>query len=99
MVAVQFVGAFQFYQAMLRVMNDGASLLQISSATATIMLEDHAAYMGAKAGTEHVLRCVANEFGARGIRANSIAPGFRTQAAALSARTVPACGHTDRACP
>lgn len=74
--ALQFVGAFLFYQAMLRVMNDGGSLIQISSATASIMLEDHAAYMGTKAGADHVLRCVANEFGHRGIRANSIAPGF-----------------------
>lgn len=76
LLAVQFTGAFQFYQAMLRVMADGGALLQISSATATIMLENHAAYMGAKAGADHVLRCVADEFGARGIRANSIAPGF-----------------------
>lgn len=74
--ALQFTGAFLFYQAMLRAMNDGASIIQISSATASIMLEDHAAYMGTKAGADHVLRCVANEFGHRGIRANSIAPGF-----------------------
>jgi NAD(P)-dependent dehydrogenase (short-subunit alcohol dehydrogenase family) len=47
----------------------------ISSATATIMLENHAAYMGTKAGTDHVVRCVANEFGQFGIRANSISPG------------------------
>lgn len=76
MVDLQFTGAFQFYQAMLRVMRDGGCLLQISSATATIMLEDHAAYMGTKAGADHVIRCIANEFGHRGIRANSIAPGF-----------------------
>jgi 2-hydroxycyclohexanecarboxyl-CoA dehydrogenase len=75
-VALQFTGAFLFYQAMLRAMNDNGSIIQISSATATIMLEDHAAYMGTKAGADHVLRCVANEFGHRGIRANSIAPGF-----------------------
>lgn len=73
---LQFVGSILFYQAMLRVMREGGSLIQISSATATIMLEDHAAYMGTKAGTEHVVRCIANEFGARGIRANCIAPGF-----------------------
>lgn len=78
MVALQFTGAFLFYQAMLRVMRDRGSLVQISSATASIMLEDHAAYMGTKAGADHVLRCVANEFGHRGIRANSIAPGFTT---------------------
>jgi NAD(P)-dependent dehydrogenase (short-subunit alcohol dehydrogenase family) len=57
-------------------MRDGGSIIQISTATATIMLEDHAAYMGTKAGTDHVIRCVANEFGYRGIRANSLAPGF-----------------------
>lgn len=76
MAALQFTGAILFYQAMLRAMRDNGSLIQISSATATIMLEDHAAYMGTKAATDHVIRCVANEFGSRGIRANSIAPGF-----------------------
>jgi NAD(P)-dependent dehydrogenase (short-subunit alcohol dehydrogenase family) len=76
MAALQFTGAILFYQAMLRAMRDGGSLIQISSATASIMLEDHAAYMGAKAATDHIIRCIANEFGARGIRANSIAPGF-----------------------
>ena len=76
MVALQMTGAILFYQAMLRVMRDGGSLIQISSATASIMLEDHAAYMGTKAGADHVIRCIANEFGHRRIRANSVAPGF-----------------------
>jgi NAD(P)-dependent dehydrogenase (short-subunit alcohol dehydrogenase family) len=76
MVALQFTGSFLFYQAALRVMRDKGCLLQISSATATIMMEDHAAYMGTKAGADHVIRCIADEFGRRGIRANSIAPGF-----------------------
>ncbi len=76
MCAVQFTGPYQFFQAVLRRMNDGGSLVQVSSATATIMMEDHAAYMGTKAGIDHVIRCIANEFGARGIRANSVAPGF-----------------------
>jgi len=76
MTALQFIGPYQFFQAMLRVMDDGGSLVQVSSATATIMMEDHAAYMGTKAGIDHVIRCIANEFGVRGIRANSVAPGF-----------------------
>ena len=76
MTALQFTGSFLFYQAMLRVMRDGGCVLQISSATASIMLENHAAYMGTKAGSDHVIRCIANEFGDRGIRANSLAPGF-----------------------
>jgi NAD(P)-dependent dehydrogenase (short-subunit alcohol dehydrogenase family) len=76
MCRLQFIGPYQFFQSMLRVMADGGALVQVSSATATIMMEDHAAYMGTKAGFDHVMRCIANEFGARGIRANSVAPGF-----------------------
>lgn len=74
--SLQFVGPFQFFQAMLRRMGPGGSLVQVSSATARIMMDDHAAYMGTKAGTDHVIRCIANEFGAMGIRANSVSPGF-----------------------
>ncbi len=75
MAAVQFIGPFQFFQALLRTMRGSGSIIQISSVTATIMFEDHAAYMGTKAGIDHVIRCIANEFGAKGIRANSIAAG------------------------
>lgn len=75
MAAVQFTGPFQFFQALLRAMPGPGSIIQISSVTATIMFEDHAAYMGTKAGIDHVIRCIANEFGSKGIRANSIAAG------------------------
>jgi NAD(P)-dependent dehydrogenase (short-subunit alcohol dehydrogenase family) len=67
----------------------GGSIIQISSATATIMLNDHAAYMGSKAGTDHVVRCVAHEFGAVGIRANSISPGLTDTPMTAEAKTVP----------
>ena len=76
MTALQFVGPYYFYQAVIPHMTQGGSLIQISSATATIMLDNHAAYMGTKAGTDHVMRCIANEFGEKGIRANSISPGL-----------------------
>ena len=76
MMNLQFKGPFQFMQAMTAAMDHGGSLIQISSATASIMLNDHAAYMGTKAGIDHVVRCVANEFGIKGIRANSISPGL-----------------------
>jgi NAD(P)-dependent dehydrogenase (short-subunit alcohol dehydrogenase family) len=75
-LAIQFKGPFFFIQALLRTLSPGGSIIQISSATATIMLENHAAYMGTKAGIDHVIRTVANEYGARGIRANSISPGL-----------------------
>ncbi len=81
MTALQYEGPFYFLQAMVGAMardrgGRGGSIIQISSATATIMLNDHAAYMGTKAGTDHVVRCVAHEFGEQGVRANSISPGL-----------------------
>lgn len=75
MAAVQFIGPFQFFQALVKVMGGGGSIIQISSVTATIMFNDHAAYMGTKAGLDHVIRCIAHEYGEKGIRANSISPG------------------------
>jgi NAD(P)-dependent dehydrogenase (short-subunit alcohol dehydrogenase family) len=87
--AIQFTGPFQFCQSMVRVMTGGGSLIQISSATAKIMLNDHAAYMGTKAGTDHVIRCVAHEFGKQGLRANSISPGLTDTPMTAAAKTVP----------
>ncbi len=94
MTALQFVGPFQFFQAMVRKMatslgGRGGSIITISSATAKIMLDDHAAYMGTKAGTDHVIRCIANEFGKDGIRANSISPGLTDTPMTAGAKTVP----------
>jgi 2-hydroxycyclohexanecarboxyl-CoA dehydrogenase len=89
MTALQFIGPFFFYQAMIGAMDGGGSIIQISSATATIMLNDHAAYMGAKAGADHVLRCVANEFGEQGIRANSISPGLTDTPMTAGAKQTP----------
>jgi len=89
MTALQFIGPFQFFQAMIKAMTGGGSIIQISSATATIMLNHHAAYMGTKAGTDHVIRCVAHEFGKQGIRANSISPGLTDTPMTAEAKTVP----------
>lgn len=92
--ALQFTGPFQFFQAVVGKMAQsrggrGGSIIQISSATATIMLNDHAAYMGTKAGTDHVIRCIAHEFGKDGIRANSISPGLTDTPMTANAKTVP----------
>jgi len=86
---ILFVGPFFFMQAMIQAMDHGGSIIQISSATATIMLNDHAAYMGAKAATDHVVRCAAHEFGSRGIRVNSISPGLTDTPMTAGARTTP----------
>ncbi|MGF6660302.1 NAD(P)-dependent dehydrogenase (short-subunit alcohol dehydrogenase family) [Paraburkholderia atlantica] len=78
MLSIIFKGGFFFMQSAVGAMkhSGGGSIINISSAVATIMFENHAAYMGAKAGLEHITRSVANEFGRFGIRANCIAPGL-----------------------
>ena len=98
MCHLQFMGPFKFFQAVLPHMSAGGSLIQISSATATIMLENHAAYMGTKAGFDHVMRCLANEYGHRGIRANSISPGFTETPMTAGAAALPGLKETYQAC-
>jgi 2-hydroxycyclohexanecarboxyl-CoA dehydrogenase len=75
---VQFIGPILFMQAVIRAMKRlraGGSIIQISSVTSTVMLHDHALYMGTKAGIDHVVRAVAYDHGVDGIRVNSISPG------------------------
>lgn len=76
MSAVQFRGPFLFIQEMVKAMETGGSIIQISSVVAKMMCHDHAAYMATKAAADHLIRIAANEFGARGIRANSISPAL-----------------------
>lgn len=76
MMDLQFKGPFQFMQALVRIMHSGSSIIMISTATSTIMLEQHSAYMGTKAGIDHVVRTIANEYGSKGIRVNTISPGI-----------------------
>lgn len=72
---VQFIGTFLFMQAVLRRMADNGAIIQISSVSASALLPNHAAYMATKAAGDVLVRALASEFGARGIRVNSIAPG------------------------
>lgn len=89
MYALQLRGPFQFLQALIPAMTTGGSVIQISSATATIMFHDHDAYMATKAGTDHMIRSVANQFGDRGIRFNSVSPGVTDTPMTADAAAVP----------
>lgn len=76
MMDLQFKGPILFLQSVIQGMKKGGSIIQISSATTEALIENYAAYIGTKGGIDYVVRCVANEFGSRGIRANSISPGL-----------------------
>lgn len=73
---LHFIGPFFFIKHMASRMGQGGSIVTISSITASLTFPNHAAYMGAKAGTDHIVRVAAHEFGGRGIRVNSVSPGF-----------------------
>ena len=92
-VDLQFKGVHHFLQAFVTAMlaNDvpGGSIIQISSATTQALLADHAAYIGTKAGSEALIRCVANDFGAQGIRANIVSPGLTASPMTAGAMATP----------
>jgi len=78
LTALQFKGPYFFLQVFVGGMaaTGGGSVIQVSSASAHALLYNHAAYIGTKAGSEALVRCFANEFGAKGVRVNAIAPGL-----------------------
>ncbi|MCX7057863.1 MAG: SDR family oxidoreductase [Proteobacteria bacterium] len=73
---IHFVGPFFFIKHMAARMERGGSIVTLSSITATLMFPNHAAYMGAKAGTDHLVRIAAVEYGKKGVRVNSVSPAF-----------------------
>ncbi|WGK62447.1 SDR family oxidoreductase [Halopseudomonas sp. SMJS2] len=86
---LQYIGPYMLFQEAVKRVTAPASLIQISSATAKIMFEDHSAYMGTKAGIDHVVRCIANEYGNKGIRANSVSPGLTETPMTAEAKQTP----------
>ncbi len=78
MVAVQFTGAVYFLRHMANAMeaSGGGAIINISSVTATLVPEMYAAYAGAKAGINHVVRIAAAEYGKKNVRINTVSPSL-----------------------
>ncbi len=75
-VDVHYIGPFFFLKHMSAAIGENGSIITISSITASRVINNHAAYVGAKAGTDHLVRVAAIEFGRKNIRVNSVSPGF-----------------------
>lgn len=73
-------------RAMLNVLVDGGSIINIGSAVATVGIPLRTHYTASKAGVVGFTRSLSKEVGARSIRANVVAPGVidTHQAAGLS---------------
>ncbi|MFY9329443.1 MAG: SDR family oxidoreductase [Georgfuchsia sp.] len=72
---VNYLGNVYFVKYAAAAMNDGGSIVLISSSSAAQPLLPYFAYACAKAATDCLVRYAALEYGPRGIRVNSILPG------------------------
>jgi NAD(P)-dependent dehydrogenase (short-subunit alcohol dehydrogenase family) len=70
-----YIGNVFFIKEAAARMNDGGSIVLISSYSAVQPVFPHFAYACAKAATDSLVRYAAVEYGGRGIRVNSILPG------------------------
>ncbi|WP_281848757.1 SDR family oxidoreductase [Dyella sp. GSA-30] len=78
--SVHLKGPFFLTQTLLPLMEDGGHIVNVTSATSRVATAGVAPYASFKGGLEVLTRYMAKEFGARQIRANSIAPGaIRTE--------------------
>jgi NAD(P)-dependent dehydrogenase (short-subunit alcohol dehydrogenase family) len=77
---IHFIGATLFLKHMASKMTHGGSLITTSSLTALVAPPGLAAYAGSKRGADQVVRIAAGELGERGIRVNSLVPGFTRSA-------------------
>ncbi|TFH80345.1 SDR family NAD(P)-dependent oxidoreductase [Pseudomonas kribbensis] len=73
-------GPFFLTQTLLPLMEEGASIVNLTSATTRVATAGVAPYAAAKGGLEVLTRYMAKEFADRRIRANAVSPGaIRTE--------------------
>jgi NAD(P)-dependent dehydrogenase (short-subunit alcohol dehydrogenase family) len=77
---VHLVGTGLFIKQMALAMKDGGSIITASSLTVLVQAPGQGAYAGSKGGADVLVKVAANELGERGIRVNSLAPGFTKSA-------------------
>ena len=77
---VHLKGPFFLTQALLPLLRDGASIVNLTSATTRVATAGVAPYAAFKGGLEVLTRYMAKEFGERRIRVNAVSPGaIRTE--------------------
>lgn len=74
-IAVNLSGTFYVCRAALPHLEQGGAIVNFTSVAGVRAWAEDAAYNASKAGVELLTRTIAVEYGARGVRANCIAPG------------------------
>lgn len=72
---IQFKGVFFLTQKALPFLNEGASIVNISTGLARFSLPGYAAYASMKGAIETLTKYLAKELGSKQIRVNVVAPG------------------------
>jgi NAD(P)-dependent dehydrogenase (short-subunit alcohol dehydrogenase family) len=72
---IHFKGVYFLTQKLLPLMNDGGGIVNVSSGLTRVTVPGSSAYAAMKGAIEVFTRYLAKELGARGIKANTIAPG------------------------
>ena len=72
---VHLKGVFFLTQKLLPLISDGGRIINVSSGLARFAMPGTSAYAMMKGGIEVFTRALAKELGARGITANTVAPG------------------------
>ena len=73
---VSFIGALLFFKHAAAAMNEGGSVITVSSLTARLPGAGLAAYAAARAGIDYAIKVAAVEYQAQNVRFNSIAAGL-----------------------
>ena len=80
LLGVHLKGPFFLTQTLLSLLGEGASIVNLTSATTRVATPGVAPYAAFKGGLEVLTRYMAKEFGDRRIRANAVSPGaIRTE--------------------
>jgi NAD(P)-dependent dehydrogenase (short-subunit alcohol dehydrogenase family) len=72
---IHYKSVYFLAQKSLAIMNDGGGVINISSGTTRFCVPGYSVYSSLKGAVEIFTKYIAKEYGARGIRANIVAPG------------------------
>lgn len=75
MVDVNFKGSFFTLQKFIPILNDGASVVFLTSGNTALAMESSSVYSASKSAVSHLAKIAAKELAPRQIRVNTINPG------------------------